>query len=973
MSDEHIPDHRLLATDHTPEEVAHLGRCAMCRIRVRQAGEFQALEMATWLEDLEEHDTAPPPTEEPVDDDSPRFTDLGTIGVGGMSLVKLARDELLGREVALKVLKLGLDRRLAGRFLREASITAQLEHPNIVPVYDLFDQEDGTPTLVMHVIRGDSLREVIDSERLPSLRERLDVLIKVCDAIAFVHSKGVIHRDLKPDNVMVGEFGEVQVVDFGLGARLAAGSDGWDCRAVTAGRGFTRGGSVMGTLRYMPPEQARGENHRVSYASDIYALGATLWELIVGYPPFPGDDVSAMERVKAGEIPPLRPHCPSVPRDLEAVVVRAMAAEPEDRYPSVLALRGDLVAFLADRPVSVRTPSLSERGWKWFARNRARVIPVAATGLLALLALLGLLFGWVSAVIKGKEEAERLAEEHRKESVIADSERERALIYMATALLAQARSDLRTDPNSARRSLRRVIGVNATPSLSQRHAARLALDTLADWSPEPVVTLFTVGEVPRLVVPPGGERVLVETDDGVQRTFALPAGEDAPPLSADEVRAAEVTPTWGPDDLVPVHMPGPEGEVIELRRPGESAAVTRLALDDPQPIVAWSPDQRLLLVPTRDGVAAVPIAPASAWPDGDRRPGAAAVAISPDGTLLATGEGGEVEVRSRSTRRELAQIPLDPRAEVRSLHFLDGRCLAVGTESGVTVHDLAGGPRREIPTSAPVQVVADTPSGLLAALDDGSLLSITGGEPPQRLPLGAGHVVDVGFEGDVLVIRTTGADAGLRAHRWPSLERLWTYPSDDLVGDGDVGWGKVAQATEDGEVLVLDVSTGEIDWSVPARGGEIAGVALSEGDIVFATRSDHAISALWRGQHLWSWSTGEATGTAMAAHEGLVAMTLDDGTLWWHERGLAERLSEEDPGAVGRRYLAARMPDRAARVLADQPRAVLSRTERTLLVEEGLADPASLLMANLAPGSPAAWAELVGSGTPPGPEPQCPL
>src|SRR4029453_12838359 len=161
--------------------------------------------------------------------------------------------------VARKKLREVRSERDVERFLREANITARLEHPNIVPVYDLEVDPQGSPTLTMRVVRGTSLGEAMRTGALPDRRARLEVFLKVCDAVAFAHSKGVVHRDLKPDNVMVGEFGEVQVVDFGLAAQDAIEAD-----AVRGGSaGLTRSGTKMGTPAYMSPEQARGEVERV--------------------------------------------------------------------------------------------------------------------------------------------------------------------------------------------------------------------------------------------------------------------------------------------------------------------------------------------------------------------------------------------------------------------------------------------------------------------------------------------------------------------------------------------------------------------------------------------------------------------------------------------------------------------------------------------------------------------------------------
>jgi hypothetical protein len=965
---DHLSDDRLTAADWTPEEAKHVADCAQCRVAVRQLEAFLAGLPSASMWGPGGSETPPVPTGIPEADAGPRFSVLRPLGAGGMSLVMLAHDSVLGRNIAWKVLRPGLDRELSERFHREACITAQLEHPNIVPIYDLTVQADGSSKLFMREVRGVSLGVAIRSGQLPSIRERLDVFVKVCDAIAFVHSKGVVHRDLKPDNVMVGEFGEVQVMDFGLAAKMSEAPAAPVTASEADDAGLTQLGSVMGTLRYMSPEQARGETERVGFASDIYMLGATLWELLAGEPPFEGDKASVLEQVKAGKVPSPRQRAPSIPRDLEAVVLRAMAADPVDRYPTVLALRDDLVAFLADHPVSARAPTLPERGWKWFARNRLVVMPVAATGLLAVVVLMGLLAAWAKDANEMRVRAEQDAALAEEMASAAEFAMFQAKIATAKSCLTQAHRDLWTHPSLARSALLEARNVG---SPSQWLTANLALDTLAGSTPVPVVSLATAGEIHRVAVSRRGDRVLTVTTDGDERRFVLPTGEDERWQGFYEfIEADPLKVAWAPDDLVVVHVPAPGGDEVELRRPGDGAVVARLGLDNPWPSMAWSPAQRLLLVPYRDGVAVVPVAPSSAWRAGDGRPGAVVIAISPDGTLLATGSGGSVELLSRATRRELAQVSLGRSAQVRALHFLDGRRLAIGTQSGIALRDLAGGSLRSIPTGAPVQAFAATPSGLLASLGDGSLLAVDDDGTTEVMPIELDGIVGVYLDGDLLLIHNNGADAGVHVFRWPSLEPLWTHPADVVVGGVDLRSGAVALATEADEVLVLDLQSGQFRWSAPVGRGALSGVALSEDGIVFATSSDHEISAVWRSERLWSWSLGEATGTALAAHDGLVAAALDDGTLWWLERGLFDKLSADAPAAVGRRYLAAHLPDLAAQALAPLSPEHLSRTERVLLVEEGLADPASLLTLDLAPGSAEAWAALATPGRQPGAGPR---
>jgi serine/threonine protein kinase len=224
-----------------------------------------------------------------------RYELLEEIARGGMGVVYRANDLVLGRAVALKVLGPGLaGSEAARRFVEEARITAKLEHPSIPPVHDLGTLPDGRPFLAMKLIRGHTLANELQKREAPTddLNRFTEIFVKVCEAVAFAHSRGVIHRDLKPANVMVGAFGEVQVMDWGL-AKEARGADpallpAPDPVGPQGPEDRTRAGQVMGTPAYMPPEQARGELDRVDERADVFALGGILCAILTGKPPYTG-------------------------------------------------------------------------------------------------------------------------------------------------------------------------------------------------------------------------------------------------------------------------------------------------------------------------------------------------------------------------------------------------------------------------------------------------------------------------------------------------------------------------------------------------------------------------------------------------------------------------------------------------------------------------------------------------------------
>jgi serine/threonine-protein kinase len=338
-----------------------------------------------------------------------RYRPLRLHACGGLGEVYLARDEELSREVALKRMRWpqagDVDSRR--RFLREGEITGGLEHPGVVPVYGLTRHADGQPWCAMRFVRGQTLQAAIaryhataEADRSLALRQLLGRFVVVCNTIAYAHSCGVVHRDIKPANIMLGDYGETLVVDWGLAKRVGiAGevqpSSGDDLpRKPTDGReDGTATGDVLGTPAFMSPEQAAGRHDAVAPASDVYGLGATLYALLTGGPPFPRDSVAeVLRKVERGDFPPPRQLRPDTPRALEAICLKAMTREPAARYATALDLAADLERWLADEPVKAhREPWLLRLG-RWGRRHRPLV--AAATALVVTAVVLGGLGAW---------------------------------------------------------------------------------------------------------------------------------------------------------------------------------------------------------------------------------------------------------------------------------------------------------------------------------------------------------------------------------------------------------------------------------------------------------------------------------------------------------------------------------------------------------------------------------------------------
>jgi mono/diheme cytochrome c family protein len=323
----------------------------------------------------------------------PGYEVVRVIDQGGMGVVYEARQVDLGRTVAVKMISAGgLGPKVVSRFRLEAEAAAQLQHPNVVQIFEV-GQVNGHPFFSMEYVAGGSLAQLLARQRL-SCRQAAVLTATLARAVHAAHERGIVHRDLKPSNVMLTADGTPKIADFGLAKRL-------DHDAA-----HTHTGEIMGTVSYMAPEQAEGRKDKIGPATDVYALGAILYELLTGKPPFQGATPLASLRLVIAQEPvaPCR-LAPSLPRDLEAICLKCLEKAPGRRYGSAQSLAEDLQSFVSGEPVTARHNSWARRTWKWVRRHPQLAAGCVAAAAIALGAAIFLFDRY-----RARQEARRRAE-----------------------------------------------------------------------------------------------------------------------------------------------------------------------------------------------------------------------------------------------------------------------------------------------------------------------------------------------------------------------------------------------------------------------------------------------------------------------------------------------------------------------------------------------------------------------------------
>ena len=777
-------------------------------------------------------------------DDPDRYELIGEHARGGLGRVVRAVDKRLGRTVAVKELLRHNDTADEARFIREALITARLEHPGIVPVHEAGRWPNGEPYYVMKLVEGRTLKELIAEHA--ALRDRLALLphvIAVADAVGYAHSEAVIHRDLKPSNVIIGEFGETIVVDWGL-AR-----DRTQDLPEPAGK-------VIGTPAYMAPEQARGEP--VDERADVYAIGALLYEVLAGAAPHADTTPQAtLDRVLAGPPRPLCEIVPHVPGELATIVGKAMAREPGQRYPNATALAEDLRRFQTGKLVRAHSYTALSRLRKKLGQHRG----VAVVAIASAIALGGVGITSFHRIVTERNIA--TTERQRSEAALASTEqRRRALV------LVQAETSLRKDPTATLAWLKLSIGDGDAGKLVD-----LVDEAIAQGVSRHV---FRPGDwVFDAIFTPDGKTLIATVRDGTLRSYDLATGTET---TLGHIASA--------------------AEVLAMTPDGETA-ITGSMMGE---IDAWSihggggPRHLTTVAPM---IAKLAVSPDGRWIRIDHEAGASSIVELASPTIDASPRGPKTTLR-------VAVAETDWHKQVQmtawnQLTAVDGERQTVLGQIDKAITFVALSPRGDLAVVHDGSTLWSAPfaGGAMRAIGkyDGKLVAVEWAPDQRRFAV-------VGSRADILVVdAATGEVRELRGHTDALYGVQWSRDGKTLLSASDDGTARV-WTVADGASLVLrghdddvyrarfsadetQVATASLDgtvrvWSLAQPGtralveaGPIEDLKVANDDALVKTATTVSRWNLATGVRvpLWAWAADpHSLGVGLASPDGTVLL-----------------------------------------------------------------------------------------------------
>lgn len=814
-----------------------------------------------------------------------RYSHISQHARGGMGRILLVHDTTTGRDVALKELlpdSEGTTRggdspvryvtRLAARFLQEGRITAQLEHPSIVPVYELGRRWDGSLYYTMKLVRGRTLAAAIDA--CNSLQDRLGLLphfLDLCQAIAYAHENGVIHRDIKPANVMVGAFGETVVLDWGIAKllreddpladeiravprQIAAGDESWKSTAY---------GSAIGTPQYMAPEQAAGRLEAIGKPSDVYGLGVVLYEMLTGTLPFPGKSVKELLHQVQYETPqPVAEVAPEAPPELAGICTKAMAHAPEDRYADAQALAAEIERFQEGLLVKAYTYSFKDLAARYYRKNKPMVHTAAAA---AVVSLAIAVYAYASIyVARDREKAQRLAAEEAAylaqirlaDSLVRSADRRGAGETLAATRPRQRNWEwgwLQAQGNEALLTLAghtaSVLEVAYTPDggmLTMSGDGTVRLWENAEGARAEAG--FGMGAIRDMSLNPAGDSVNVALSDGTVRILGLPELGERVQLVGHRASVNQVTPgpeghtlvTAASDGTVRLWDAATGAEKQQWTAP--SLELMDAVLGREGEVIAWSADERVY-----------------AW-----RPGTAApvlnahgirVRLNPQGTQIAYLDDGTCRVWDLAGNAE----PRPLEAGTADLFLVrwspDGTRLLTGdVAGGVQVYDSQSGTRLHTASlSAPARSAAFSPAGDVYAVGMGSgryeLRDTAHGTLLHDAVLFDGAVTSLAWDGQGQRILGGGFDGVARvwdARQSPHRQVLARHTGVVTALATSTAGDRLASLDMQGVLRLTEVATGAPlhAWATRVSRGADAVAVSPDGARIAAAMDGYSIALL---------------------------------------------------------------------------------------------------------------------------------